>query len=63
MICAEDELGTGVSHDGILVLDKDTPIGTKAATYFNLEDDYEFEIGLTPNRSDAMGHLGVARDL
>ena len=63
MICAEDELGTGVSHDGILVLDKDTPIGTKAATYFNLEDDYEFEIGLTPNRSDAMGHIGVARDL
>ena len=63
MICAEDELGLGTSHDGILVLDSEVPVGTKAATYFQLEDDYEIEIGLTPNRSDAMGHVGVARDL
>lgn len=63
MICAEDELGLGTSHDGILVLEDDVPVGTKAATYFQLEDDYEIEIGLTPNRSDAMGHVGVARDL
>ena len=63
MICAEDELGLGTSHDGILVLDSEVPVGTKAATYFQLEDDYEIEIGLTPNRSDAMGHIGVARDL
>lgn len=63
MICAEDELGLGNSHDGILVLDPSVPVGMKAATYFELEDDYEIEIGLTPNRSDAMGHIGVARDL
>lgn len=63
MLCAEDELGLGVGHDGILVLDGAVAIGTKAATYFELEDDYEIEIGLTPNRSDAMGHIGVARDL
>lgn len=63
MICAEDELGLGTSHDGILALDNSVPVGTKAATYFELEDDYEIEIGLTPNRSDAMGHVGVARDL
>ncbi|MBL1280134.1 MAG: phenylalanine--tRNA ligase subunit beta [Fluviicola sp.] len=63
MICAEDELGLGKSHDGILVLDNSVPVGTQAATYFELEDDYEIEIGLTPNRSDAMGHIGVARDL
>ncbi len=63
MICAEDELGLGESHDGILVLDNSVPVGMEAATYFELEDDYEIEIGLTPNRSDAMGHIGVARDL
>jgi len=63
MICAEDELGLGKSHDGILVLDNAVPVGTPAAQYFELEDDYEIEIGLTPNRSDAMGHVGVARDL
>lgn len=63
MLCAEDELGLGVSHDGILVLDNNVKVGLKAATYFELEDDYEIEIGLTPNRSDAMGHIGVARDL
>jgi phenylalanyl-tRNA synthetase beta chain len=63
MICAEDELGLGSSHDGILVLQTDLPPGTPAAEYFNLGDDYVFEIGLTPNRADAASHLGVARDL
>ncbi|WP_107038153.1 phenylalanine--tRNA ligase subunit beta [Brumimicrobium mesophilum] len=63
MICAEDELGMGVSHDGIMVLPKDAKIGQKAADFFNLADDYRIEIGLTPNRSDALGHLGVARDI
>lgn len=63
MLCAEDELGLGESHAGILVLPETTPVGTPAATYFDLEDDYCLEIGLTPNRADAMGHIGVARDL
>jgi phenylalanyl-tRNA synthetase beta chain len=63
MICAEDELGIGSSHDGILVLPEVAEIGEKAAKYFQLESDYVFEIGLTPNRSDALGHIGVARDL
>ena len=63
MLCAEDELGLGKSHDGILVLPADTKVGTPAATYFELEEDYQIEIGLTPNRADAMGHIGVARDL
>lgn len=63
MLCAEDELGIGESHDGILVLDEDAQVGRKASAYFELEDDYELEIGLTPNRADAMGHIGVARDL
>ena len=63
MICAEDELGLGESHDGILVLANDVKVGMPAAQYFELEDDYEIEIGLTPNRADAMGHVGVARDL
>jgi phenylalanyl-tRNA synthetase beta chain len=63
MICAEDELGIGANHDGILVLDTDMPVGTPAADFFNLEDDYVFEIGLTPNRADAASHFGVARDL
>ncbi|MDP4867177.1 MAG: phenylalanine--tRNA ligase subunit beta [Crocinitomicaceae bacterium] len=63
MLCAEDELGLGESHAGILVLDPETPIGTPAAKLFDLEDDYQIEIGLTPNRADAMGHIGVARDL
>ncbi len=63
MLCAEDELGLGESHAGILVLSADVKVGTPAATYFELEDDYEIEIGLTPNRADAMGHIGVARDL
>lgn len=63
MICAEDELGLGQSHDGIMVLEPSTEIGLAARDYFNIEDDYLIEIGLTPNRADAMGHIGVARDL
>ncbi|WP_224996833.1 phenylalanine--tRNA ligase subunit beta [Cesiribacter sp. SM1] len=63
MICAEDEIGLGTSHAGIMVLDTQLPNGTPAAQYFNLKDDYLFEIGLTPNRSDAASHIGVARDL
>ena len=63
MICAEDELGLGKGHDGILVLDEVLEAGTPAAEVFNIEIDEIFEIGLTPNRSDAMSHFGVARDL
>ena len=63
MICAEDELGLGKSHDGILVLDDKIKVGTLAADIFNIENDHVFEIGLTPNRADAMSHLGTARDL
>ena len=63
MICAEDELGLGASHDGIMVLDKSVIAGIKAASLFNIENDEVFEIGLTPNRADAMSHLGTARDL
>lgn len=63
MICAEDEIGLGVSHDGIMVLPDHTIPGKTAKAHFNLEDDYLFEIGLTPNRADAASHLGVARDL
>ncbi|NVK66128.1 MAG: phenylalanine--tRNA ligase subunit beta [Flavobacteriales bacterium] len=63
MLCAEDELGLGESHDGILLLESNAEVGSPAASYFGLEDDYEIEIGLTPNRSDALGHIGVARDL
>lgn len=63
MICAEDELGLGTSHDGIMVLDEALEPGMPAAQVFNIEDDEVFEIGLTPNRADAMSHLGVARDL
>ncbi len=63
MICAEDELGIGPSHDGIMVLDTKAEPGTPAASYFNIFDDTVIEIGLTPNRTDAMSHLGVARDL
>ena len=63
MLCAEDELGLGQSHDGILVLPHETPVGMSAAAYFNLEKDVQLEIGLTPNRADAMGHIGVARDI
>ncbi len=63
MICAEDELGLGKSHDGIMVLDADIEVGTLAANLFEVENDEVFEIGLTPNRADAMSHYGVARDL
>ncbi|MCC6691276.1 MAG: phenylalanine--tRNA ligase subunit beta, partial [Bacteroidia bacterium] len=63
MICAEDELGIGNSHEGILVLDPATTVGTTAKDYFKFEDDAVFEIGLTPNRADAASHIGVARDL
>lgn len=63
MICAEDELGLGVSHDGIIVLDKPFEVGTPAVQVFNLESDTVFEVGLTPNRVDAASHYGVARDL
>lgn len=63
MICAEDELGLGKSHDGIMVLDKALKVGTPASEIFEIENDQVFEIGLTPNRADAMSHLGVARDL
>lgn len=63
MICAEDEIGLGNSHAGIMVLAEDAPVGLEAKKYFNVEDDYLFEIGLTPNRADAASHLGVARDL
>jgi len=63
MICAEDELGLGASHEGIMVLDAKHKVGTPAADIFEVETDEIFEIGLTPNRADAMSHMGVARDL
>lgn len=63
MICAEDELGLGKGHDGILVLDETLEVGTHAADIFDIENDQVFEIGLTPNRADAMSHFGTARDL
>ena len=63
MICAEDEIGVGTSHDGIMVLPDSIPAGTPAADYFNVKDDYIIAIGLTPNRIDAASHVGVARDL
>jgi phenylalanyl-tRNA synthetase beta chain len=63
MICAEDEIGVGQSHDGIMILPEETSIGTSAAEIFKIETDTIFEIGLTPNRADAASHFGVARDL
>ncbi len=63
MICAEDELGIGTSLDGILGIDPEAPVGMPAATYLGLKEDTVFEIGLTPNRTDATSHYGVARDL
>ena len=63
MICAEDELGLGDNHDGIMVLDEDQKVGTPAAALFEIEEDTVYEIGLTPNRADAMSHLGAAWDL
>jgi len=63
MICAEDELGLGDNHDGIMVLDEQTPVGKPLKDVIQIEEDEVFEIGLTPNRADAMSHMGVARDL
>lgn len=63
MLCAEDELGIGASHDGIMELPADAPVGMTAKEYLHIEDDYLIEIGLTPNRVDAASHIGVARDL
>jgi phenylalanyl-tRNA synthetase beta chain len=63
MICAEDEIGLGASHAGIMVLDENTEVGMQAAFLFGIENDYVIEIGLTPNRTDAFSHIGVARDL
>ncbi|MGB5007249.1 MAG: phenylalanine--tRNA ligase subunit beta [Ferruginibacter sp.] len=63
MICAEDEIGLGESHAGIMILPDDSKVGMPAAGYFKLTNDFIFEIGLTPNRMDAMSHLGVARDV
>jgi phenylalanyl-tRNA synthetase beta chain len=63
MICAEDEIGLGNSHDGILILDDSAVIGTPAAEYFNIKTEKIIEIGLTPNRADAASHWGVARDI
>ena len=63
MLCAEDELGMGTSHAGIMELPAEAPVGQSAKDYFGLTDDYQFEIGLTPNRIDAASHYGVARDL
>ena len=63
MICAEDEIGIGTSHDGIIVLPEDAVVGTPAAEYYHLESDWVIEIDITANRSDALSHWGVARDL
>ena len=63
MICAEDEIGVGKDHNGIIVLPQDTKPGTPAAEYYNLESDYVIEIDITPNRADACSHYGVSRDL
>lgn len=63
MICAEDEIGIGSDHAGIMVLPETVAIGSKASDYFEVEQDVVFDIGLTPNRSDATSHIGVARDL
>ncbi len=63
MICAEDEIGVGSNHDGIMVLPQDTPVGMSAADYFGISSDYVIEVDITPNRSDGASHFGVARDL
>ncbi len=62
MICAEDEIGIGTSHDGIIVLPEDAVVGTPAAVYYGIESDYVIEVDITPNHSDATSHWGVARD-
>ena len=63
MICAEDEIGVGNSHDGIIVLPPETPVGMLAKDFYEVEDDYVIEVDITPNRADALSHFGVARDL
>ena len=63
MLCAEDEIGIGTSHDGIIVLPEDAPVGMPAKEYYHVEDDYVIEVDITPNRADACSHYGVARDL
>ncbi len=63
MICAEDEIGIGTAHDGIMVLPEDAKVGTPAAEYFHLESDWLIEVDITANRADALSHWGVARDL
>ena len=63
MICAEDEIGVGTSHDGIIVLPEDAPVGQPAAEYYNLESDWLIEVDITANRADALSHWGVARDM
>ena len=63
MICAEDEIGVGTDHAGIIVLPADTPVGTPAAEYYQVKSDYLLEVDITPNRADACSHYGVARDL
>lgn len=63
MICAEDEIGVGTSHDGIIVLPEDAPVGQPAAEYYNLESDWLIEVDITANRADGLSHYGVARDL
>lgn len=63
MICAEDEIGLGVSHDGIMVLDQNAVVGTPAAQFFNVQSDFLIEVDLTPNRIDGASHIGAARDL
>ncbi|MBQ7181425.1 MAG: phenylalanine--tRNA ligase subunit beta [Bacteroidaceae bacterium] len=63
MICAEDEIGIGTDHSGIIVLPQDAPVGTPAAEYYHIESDYLIEVDITPNRADACSHYGVARDL
>ena len=63
MICAEDEIGVGNDHSGIIVLPADTKVGMPAAEYYHLESDFVIEVDITPNRADACSHYGVARDL
>lgn len=63
MLCAEDEIGLGPSHDGIMVLDSDAKVGTAIRDIIDIQEDYQIEIGLTPNRGDAASHLGTARDI
>ncbi|MEG1579713.1 MAG: phenylalanine--tRNA ligase subunit beta [Bacteroidaceae bacterium] len=63
MLCAEDEIGVGTAHEGIIVLPQETVVGTPAATYYKIESDFLIEVDITPNRADACSHYGVARDL